>query len=191
MSSSEPWNVIPDAQIWTEAQENAARTYQDFHLYDGKMTKESVVFMLHSLLKCAQLGMWCYPHKQEQALLVVQNQLAEQGANYTLEDIKAKVEKLYTRYFCYNRILTWPCKRRGCISFSGGRNRVDLKVWAEIMAYDCHAKWYYVVDEPLFEQLKVLFKKCKCQDPVTDAARCPPPVFKDIPIQGEGFSRRG
>ena len=107
MSSSSSWKpAITDGQKWSEAQENAAHTYQDFHLYDKKMNKESVIFMLHTLIRFKELGMWCYSHKQEQALLMVQTQLGERGAQYNLKVLKKNVEKLYTRFFCYGRILT-------------------------------------------------------------------------------------
>ena len=188
MSSSSKWKpVIPEAQRWSEAQENAARTYQDFHFYDKKMDKESVLFMLLTLMRLKELAMWCYPHNQEQALIIVQTKLGERGAHFSMKVLKKNVEKLYTRFFCYGRILAWDKESgiRGRISFDGGRNRCDHHVWADIMKYDCHAKWYYVVDEPQWPELQVVFKKCTCVNPVKDATPDPTPELKDIPMVGE------
>ena len=53
------------------------------------------------------------------------------------------------------------------------------------MKYDCHAKWYYAVDEPQWPELQVVFKKCRCVNPVKDATPDPLPELKDIPMVGE------
>ena len=118
---------------------------------------------------------------------MVQTQLGEQGAYFSLKVLKKNVDKLYTRFFCYRRILSWDEESgiRGRISFDGGRNRCNLNAWAKIMKYDCHAKWYYVVDEPQGTELQVVFKQCTCVDPVKYATPTPLPELKDIPMVGE------